>query len=158
LISIIKAIEDILTQAANQTKAATDAKQIDAAVIKLATIKDKAKAAQDKSKKLDSEFDADLDAMSEYSAELEVVRNERDTIAGLPGAKAQLDEIEKLMQDAQSKITTKNGLARGYPAALAALKDHGKILERAQEASQKHVEQQVPAAVKQNLFAARKYL
>jgi DNA repair exonuclease SbcCD ATPase subunit len=140
-------IEELLKKASEDAEKAADAVGVDKATEKLKDIEAKAKAAKQEAKTLDADFAKDLESMPKYLATLETARRNRDTIAGLLGAKAHLGEMDKLLLEAQALITKNGTVSHGYTAGLEKLAGHEKILKDAQKASKDYKAKALPDEV-----------
>jgi hypothetical protein len=144
----IAEIEKLLKERDDEAQAAVDAAEVDEAKAKLKEITTKAKAAEERAKTLDADSAKDLESMAKYLATLETARRNRDTIAGLPGAKAQLVEMDKLLLQAQAQITKNGTVSHGYTEGLKTLAGHAAILKQAQKASDEFKKKELPDKVK----------
>ena len=151
-------IDALLKKTSEDADKAADAVGVDKATAQLKDIAAKSKAAKEKAKTLDADFAKDLEAMPKYLATLEVARRERDTIAGLLGAKTQLDEMDKLLLEAQAQITKNGTVSQGYTAGLEKLVGHEEILKRAQKASKDYKATALPDEVIEAYDKAKKEL
>jgi hypothetical protein len=151
-------VEALLKKTSEDADKAADAAGVDKATAQLKDVTAKAKAAKEKAKVLDADFEKDLEAMPNYLATLELARRERDTIAGLLGAKTQLDEMDKLLLEAQAQITKNGTVSHGYTAGLEKLGGHEEILKRAQKASKDYKATALPDEVNKAYDKAKKEL
>lgn len=151
-------VEALLKKTSEDADKAADAAGVDRATAQLKDIAAKSKAAKEKAKTLDADFAKDLEAMPKYLAALEVARRERDTIAGLLGAKTQLDEMDKLLLEAQAQITKNGTVSHGYTAGLEKLTGHEEVLKRAQKASKDYKATALPDEINRAYDKAKKEL